>query len=122
MIDHGVGTERAEQCHRPLLGLLHGHAIVPYQRTGRVLRTRPAHPVRSAGPFATACASPTINDACQTCVAVAAVREPARSCGHLMASIRSLLDAAAIEVSRSATSDHPLRGPGEILTDLLMRV
>ncbi len=65
-----------------------------------------------------------IDDACQTCVAVATLREPARSLrtSDDLAAIRSLLDAAAIEISRSARSDHRLRGPGEILTDLLMRV
>ena len=65
-----------------------------------------------------------IPDACLTCITVAHIREPARSLRSSddLAALRSLLDAAAIEVSRSDASDHRQRGPDEILIDLLMRV
>lgn len=65
-----------------------------------------------------------VHDACLTCVTVADIREPARSLRSSddLAALRSLLDAAAIEISRSDASNHRRRGPDEILTDLLMRV
>ena len=65
-----------------------------------------------------------IQKACLTCVTVADLREPARSLRSSddLAALRSLLDAAAIQVSRSDTSDHRRRNTDEILTDLLTRV
>ncbi len=62
--------------------------------------------------------------ACLTCAAVQTVRpsaQPVRLSADL-AAVRSLIDQAAIEASRSERSEHPVRPAGEILYDLIERV
>jgi hypothetical protein len=64
----------------------------------------------------------SLDRSCRTCAKVARIRPPARAVRPAsdLAALRSLLDVAAVEMSRSDHSKHRQRGPGEILTDLLM--
>jgi hypothetical protein len=67
---------------------------------------------------------PSMDGSCRTCARVRDVRPPVRAArpSDDLAALRSLLDAAAVELSRSPRSHHRPKGPGEILTDLLMAV
>ena len=67
---------------------------------------------------------PSLDGTCLTCARVRAIRPPARPSrpSDDLAALRSLLDVAAIEMSRSHRSQHAVKGPGEIITDLLMAV
>ncbi len=102
--------------------------------TGKLHAMRPSGVADTTGRRLTLCgllarSSPrpfhtSMDDACMTCARVRDVRPPARPArpSDDLAALRSLLDAAAIELSRPPRSRHELKGPGEILTDLLMAV
>lgn len=65
-----------------------------------------------------------LEDSCKTCDLVSDVRPPGRQVrlSADLAALRSLVDAASIEFSRSEPSRHPQRGADEILTELLLAV
>ena len=68
--------------------------------------------------------APGRDESCLTCEMVTRVRPSARPVRLTedLAALRSLVDAAGIEMSRSPASRHEQRAPGDILADLLLAV